>query len=60
VRAVFVSQTVNDDLAGRVAADTGVMLVALYHGSLSEPGGQADTYLELMRYNVRAIVAALK
>lgn len=60
VRAVFVSQTVNDDLAARVAADTGVMLVALYHGSLSEPGGQADTYLELMRYNVRAIVAALK
>ncbi|NIS81039.1 MAG: zinc ABC transporter solute-binding protein [Anaerolineales bacterium] len=59
VRAVFVGESVNPKLAQRVAEDTGVFLVPLYTGSLSEPGGPAGTYLELMRYNVEAIVGAL-
>lgn len=60
VKALFVGITVNPKLAERVAEDTGVILVPLYSGSLSEPGGQAGTYLELMRYNVNAIVEALR
>lgn len=60
VKAVFVGRTVNPGLAQRVARDTGIRLVFLYTGSLSEPGGPADTYLSLMRYNVSAIVNALK
>ena len=60
VKALFVGITVNPRLAERVAEDTGVVLVALYSGSLSEPGGNAGTYLELMRYNVNAIVEALR
>ena len=60
VRAVFVGLTVNSSLAQRVAEDTGVQLVFLYTGSLSEPGGPAGDYLTMMRYNVSAMVAALR
>jgi manganese/iron transport system substrate-binding protein len=59
VKALFVATTVNPELAERVAEDTGIELVYLYSGSLSEPGGPADSYLALMRYDVSAIVGAL-
>ncbi len=59
IKAIFVSATVNPALAERIAMDTGVRLVFLYTGSLSEPGGPADSYIAFMRYNVNAIVAAL-
>jgi ABC-type Zn uptake system ZnuABC Zn-binding protein ZnuA len=58
--AVFVSTTVNPTLAERVAEDTGARLVFLYVGSLSAPGGPAASYLDLLRYDVRAIVDALR
>ncbi len=60
VKAVFVGETIAPTLAQRVAEDTGVQLVFVYHGSLSAPDGPAATYLEYMRYNVNAMVAALK
>jgi len=60
VKAIFVGMTVNPDLARRIAQDTGIRLVFLYTGSLSEPGGPAGDYLSLMRYDVSAIVDALK
>lgn len=60
VRAVFVGSTVNPALAERMAQDTGTRLVFLYTGSLSEPGSDADTYENFIRYNVDAIVEALK
>ena len=60
VKAVFVGETVNPALAQRVADDTGTRLVFLFTGSLSEPGGNADTYESFTRYNVNAIVEALK
>jgi ABC-type Zn uptake system ZnuABC Zn-binding protein ZnuA len=60
VKAIFVGNTVNPALAERVAEDTGVLLVFLYTGSLSEAGGEAGTYLEYMQYNTQAIVEALK
>ncbi|MEN4013819.1 MAG: metal ABC transporter substrate-binding protein [Chloroflexota bacterium] len=60
VRAVFVGETIAPALAQRVAEDTGVQLVFVYHGSLSAPDGPAATYLDYMRYNVNAMVAALK
>jgi ABC-type Zn uptake system ZnuABC Zn-binding protein ZnuA len=50
---------VNPDLAEQVAADTGVQVVPIYTGALSGPEGPAASYLELMRYDVRAIVGAL-
>ena len=60
VKAVFVGNTVNPALAERVAADTGTQLVFIYSGSLSESGGDADSYLAYMRYNTTAFVDALK
>jgi ABC-type Zn uptake system ZnuABC Zn-binding protein ZnuA len=60
VPAVFVGSTVSPALADRLAQDTGVKVVHLYTGSLSEPGGPADSYLALMRYDVTAIVGALR
>ena len=58
VKALFVGITVNPRIAERIAEDTGVVLVPLYSGSLSEP--EAGSYLELMKYNVNAIVEALR
>jgi ABC-type Zn uptake system ZnuABC Zn-binding protein ZnuA len=60
VKAVFVGNTVNPALAETVAQDTGTRLVLIYTGSLSEPGGGADSYLAYMRSNVEAIVGALR
>ncbi|MBL7162734.1 MAG: zinc ABC transporter substrate-binding protein [Anaerolineales bacterium] len=59
VRAIFVGNTVNPSLAERIAEDTGVQLVYLYTGSLSQPGGEADTYIKYMHYNTTAFVDAL-
>lgn len=60
VPAVFVGVGVNPALSKRVAQDLGVLLVPIYDGSLSEPDGPAATYLDFMRYNLRAIVEALR
>ena len=60
VKAVFVGNTMNPALAERVAADTGIQLIFVYTGSLTEPDGEAPTYLEYMRYNTLAFVDALK
>lgn len=60
VKAIFVDTTVNPVLSQRVAADTGAQVVFVYTGSLSEAGGKAVSYLDFMRYNVTAIVQALK
>ena len=60
VKAVFVGTTVNPTLAMQVVSDTGTRLISIYTGSLSEADGPASTYLDYMRYNVNAIVEALK
>jgi manganese/iron transport system substrate-binding protein len=60
VPAVFTESTVNPRLAEQVAQDTGVRLVQLYTGSLGGPGSGAETYIDMMRYDVTAIVQALK
>ena len=59
VKAVFVGNTVNPALAKRVAEDTGTSWVLIYTGSLSEPDGEASTYIEYMRYNINAFVKSL-
>jgi ABC-type Zn uptake system ZnuABC Zn-binding protein ZnuA len=37
-----------------------VQLVTVYTDALTDPGGEAASYLDLMRYDVSAIVEALK
>jgi ABC-type Zn uptake system ZnuABC Zn-binding protein ZnuA len=60
VKAVLVGNTVNPALSERVAQDTGTQLVRIYTGSLSSPGGEADSYVAYLHYNVNAIVEALR
>ncbi|MFN2176413.1 MAG: metal ABC transporter substrate-binding protein [Anaerolineales bacterium] len=60
VKAVFVGKTVNPALAERLSQDTGVQLIFFYTGSLSDPDGDAGSYLDYMRYNTNAIVDALR
>jgi len=59
VKAIFVGNTINPTLAERVSEDTGIQLVFVYTGSLSDSGGEAGTYIEYMRYNTNAFVDAL-
>lgn len=60
VSAVFVGTTVNPLLAEQLAADSGIKLVPLYTGSLGEAGSGVESYIDLIRYNTGAIVAALQ
>ncbi|MDE0445679.1 MAG: metal ABC transporter substrate-binding protein [Spirochaetaceae bacterium] len=59
IPAIFIGTTVSPQTAQTVADDLGIELVAIYTGSLSEPGGPAATYQDFMRTNVERIVAAL-
>ena len=59
--AVFGENTQSNRLAQRVAEETGVKLIGeLYTGSLGQPGGEAGTYPDLMRYNTTTIVEGLR
>ena len=60
VKAVFVGETVSPNLAKQVAQDSGVKLVYLYTGALSDSKGPASTYLDFMHYDVNQIVNGLK
>jgi ABC-type Zn uptake system ZnuABC Zn-binding protein ZnuA len=60
VPAIFAESTVNPKLAQQVAKDTGTALVPLYSGSLGEPGSGAETYIQLIRTDVKTIVDALQ
>ena len=61
VSAVFTEKSHSDRLSRRVAEETGATLIGgLYTGSLSEPGDEAGTYVDMMRYNVQTIVEALR
>lgn len=60
VRAIFVGNTVNPKLAEELARDLGIRVVPVYTGSLSDPDGPAASYIDFMRTDVQAIVAALQ
>jgi len=60
ISAIFISEMSSLTLADQIALDTGLQVVKINHGSLSTEGGPAPTYLDFMRYNVAAIVEALR
>ncbi len=60
VPAVFGETTVSERLASSIAAESGAELVRLFSGSLGVEGSGAETYLEMVRFNVERIVDALK
>ena len=60
-RAIFVETDENPQLARQIAAETGVTVVTdLLDHSLTPPGGEASTYIEMMKYDTRRIVEALR
>ena len=61
VRAIFLEAGTDPRLGDQIAQETGAQLVTgLYSHSVTEPNGNAPTYIEMMKYNTRLIVDALK
>lgn len=59
--AIFLESGSNPQLAEQVASETGVKVIeGLYTHSVSPLGGEAPSYIDMMKYNTRAIVEALK
>jgi len=59
--AVFLETGASPQLAQQLAKETGIKVVTgLYTHSITAPGGEAASYLDMMRYNTKAIVDALK
>ncbi len=59
--AIFIESISSPQLAEQIAAETGAKVATdLYTHSITEPGGQAPTYLDMMKHNVTTIVGALK
>lgn len=60
IRAVFVENMANAKLITQLSRDAGVTLgAALYADTLSAPGQPGATYLDMVRHNVRALVAGM-
>lgn len=59
VKAILVGTTVNPSVAQQIANDTGAVVTMIYTDSLSDENGPAATYIDMMRYNLEQIVAAL-
>jgi ABC-type Zn uptake system ZnuABC Zn-binding protein ZnuA len=61
--SIFVERSANQQLATQLANDLDsceeVQIVSLYSGALGEAGSGAESYLEMMRVNIEAIVEAL-
>jgi len=59
--AIFLETGSNPQLAEQVARETGVKVVdELYTHSITGSDGNAPNYIDMMKYNVNAIVEALK
>jgi len=57
---IFLETGSNPQLAEQISQETGVKVVSeLYTHSLTEPNGNAPTYIEMMKFNVKAIVDTL-
>ena len=60
VPAIFSDIHLSDALVSAIADETGANVVGLHTDSLGAADGPAGTYVDYMRYNVSAIVEALK
>jgi zinc/manganese transport system substrate-binding protein len=60
IPAVFMENVTDQRLIERIAKETGARIGGrLYSDALSTPDGNAGTYIEMMRHNIRAISSAL-
>jgi ABC-type Zn uptake system ZnuABC Zn-binding protein ZnuA len=61
VKAIFLETGSNPQLANQLAREAGIKAVtSLYTHSITDAKGPAPTYIDMMKYNVKAIVDALK
>lgn len=59
--AIFIETGANPQLARQLSLETGIKVVTdLMTHSVTEAAGPAPTYIDMMRYNVKTIVAALR
>jgi ABC-type Zn uptake system ZnuABC Zn-binding protein ZnuA len=59
--AIFLETGANPQLANQLSGETGVKVVTdLFTHSVTEPGGAAPTYIDMMRFNTQKIVDALR
>ena len=60
VRAIFIENMNDPRLIERVAREAGATIGGtLYSDALSKPGGEADTYLKMVRHNVSTLKSAM-
>ncbi len=60
VPAMFIENITNAELVEQIASSAGITVApALYTDALGEEGSEGSTYLDMMRYNMATIVAAL-
>jgi zinc/manganese transport system substrate-binding protein len=60
IPAVFLENIADRRLLDQIAKETGAKIGgALYSDALSDPSGPAGTYLDMFRYNIKMLVAAL-
>jgi ABC-type Zn uptake system ZnuABC Zn-binding protein ZnuA len=59
VKTLFVGMTVNPNIVRALVEDTGIDVIRLYTGSLSDPLGPAGSYIDLMKFDVESIVNGL-
>ena len=61
IRAIFMENISNPKLVEQITRETGVKLSGkLYSDALSSADGEAPTYLKMMRYNIDALIKAMK
>ena len=61
VKVIFIETITNTKLVKQVANSAGATVApALYTDALGQEGSEGETYLDMMRYNARTIVEALK
>jgi zinc/manganese transport system substrate-binding protein len=61
ITAIFIENIGGERLLDRIAKETGAKIGGeLYSDALSPPGGPAATYVDMMRYNTRAMTDALR
>ena len=60
VTVIILGNTANPIQAEQLAQDTGLQVIRIYTGSLSESAGPAASYLQYMQYNVIAMANALR
>jgi len=59
--AIFLETGTNPQLARQLAQETGIKVATgLFTHSITEANGPAPTYIDMMKYNVKAIVDGLK